>query len=66
MSDLVALSLNFMVNDYQVPQDNIDEFKSVKKFKVFNTNNLWVRLDAIEELLPNKFANFEVIANRKV
>lgn len=26
----------------------VDEFKSIKKFKIFNTNNLWVSLKAIE------------------
>ena len=29
----------------QVPKDHIEEFKSVKKFKIFNTNNLWIKLD---------------------
>ena len=50
----------------QVPKDNVDEFKSIKKFKVFNTNNLWARLDSIDELLSRKEADFEVIANKKV
>lgn len=29
----------------QVPKDHVDDFKSVKTFKFFNTNNLWVKLD---------------------
>jgi UDP-glucose pyrophosphorylase len=29
----------------QVPKEHVDEFKSIKKFKFFNTNNLWVKLD---------------------
>lgn len=49
----------------QVPKDHVDEFKSIKKFKIFNTNNLWARLDAIDELLSSKNADFEVIANKK-
>ena len=28
----------------QVPKDHVDDFKSIKKFKIFNTNNLWVKL----------------------
>ena len=28
----------------QVPKDHIDDFKSVKTFKIFNTNNLWIKL----------------------
>ncbi|XP_051158502.1 UTP--glucose-1-phosphate uridylyltransferase isoform X3 [Leptopilina boulardi] len=31
----------------QVPKDHVDEFKSIKKFKYFNTNNLWVKLTGI-------------------
>lgn len=28
----------------QVSKEHVDDFKSVKKFKIFNTNNLWVSL----------------------
>lgn len=28
----------------QVPSEHTEEFKSVRKFKIFNTNNLWVNL----------------------
>ena len=28
----------------QVPNEHIEDFKSVRKFKIFNTNNLWVNL----------------------
>ena len=28
----------------QVPSEHIEEFKSVRKFKIFNTNNLWINL----------------------
>ena len=28
----------------QVPKDRQEDFKSVKKFNVFNTNNLWIDL----------------------
>ena len=50
----------------QVPKDHVDEFKSIKKFKIFNTNNLWARLDAVDRLLSNTNLDFEVIANKKV
>lgn len=29
----------------QVPKEHVDDFQSVKTFKFFNTNNLWVKLD---------------------
>lgn len=32
----------------QVPSEYVKEFKSVKKFKIFNTNNLWISLKAIK------------------
>ena len=32
----------------QVPKDHLEDFKSVKKFNVFNTNNLWMSLDSIK------------------
>lgn len=50
----------------QVPKDHVDEFKSIKKFKIFNTNNLWVSLRAIKRLLDEDSMKIEVIVNRKV
>ena len=50
----------------QVPKDHVDEFKSIKKFKIFNTNNLWVSLKAIKRLLDEDKMSVEVIVNRKV
>ncbi|KAF9623603.1 hypothetical protein IFM89_003393 [Coptis chinensis] len=34
----------------QVPDEHVNEFKSIEKFKIFNTNNLWVNLKAIKRL----------------
>ena len=44
----------------------MDEFKSIKKFKIFNTNNLWASLKAIKRLLDTEKMKMDVIANRKV
>ncbi|XP_064484807.1 UTP--glucose-1-phosphate uridylyltransferase-like [Ornithodoros turicata] len=49
----------------QVPKENVDEFKSVKKFKIFNTNNLWMRLNSISELVSSGAIDMEVIVNNK-
>ncbi|KAG8229987.1 hypothetical protein J437_LFUL008565, partial [Ladona fulva] len=49
----------------QVPKEHVDDFKSVKTFKFFNTNNLWVRLDAIERVLKENTLNMEIIVNKK-
>ncbi|XP_054723678.1 UTP--glucose-1-phosphate uridylyltransferase-like [Uloborus diversus] len=49
----------------QVPKDKVDEFKSVNKFKIFNTNNLWMKLKTIASLVEEQRLNMEVIVNPK-
>jgi len=49
----------------QVPKDHIDDFKSIKKFKFFNTNNLWVKLTAIQRIIDDGTLDMEVIVNPK-
>jgi len=49
----------------QVPKDHVDEFKSVSKFKIFNTNNLWINLKAIDRVLETKSLHMDVIVNNK-
>lgn len=49
----------------QVPADHVDEFKSVKKFKIFNTNNLWIKLDEIKKLVESGTLEMDVIVNHK-
>lgn len=48
----------------QVPKEHVDEFKSIKKFRIFNTNNLWMRLKSIQSLV-NDGLDIEVIVNHK-
>ena len=49
----------------QVPKDNIEDFKSVKKFNVFNTNNLWISLPAVQRVIEEGTLDMEVIVNPK-
>lgn len=49
----------------QVPKEHVDEFKSVNKFRIFNTNNLWMKLSAIKRLVEEKKMHMEVIVNNK-
>ncbi len=49
----------------QVPSEHVDDFKSVRKFKIFNTNNLWVSLKAIKRLVEEQSLNMEIIVNTK-
>lgn len=49
----------------QVPKEHVEEFKSIKKFKYFNTNNLWINLKAIKRLVENNELAMEIIPNSK-
>uniref|UniRef100_A0A914YHX9 UTP--glucose-1-phosphate uridylyltransferase n=1 Tax=Panagrolaimus superbus TaxID=310955 RepID=A0A914YHX9_9BILA len=49
----------------QVPKDYVDEFKSISKFRIFNTNNLWGNLAAIKRVIENNELEMEVIVNPK-
>ena len=50
----------------QVPPEHVEDFKSIKKFKIFNTNNLWVNLKAIKRIIEKKELDLEIIVNIKV
>ena len=49
----------------QVPREHEEDFKSVKKFNVFNTNNLWISLPAIQRVLGEATLDMEIIVNPK-
>jgi len=49
----------------QVPDEHIEEFCSQEKFSVFNTNNIWINLVALEEKMQEGPLNLNVIVNRK-
>lgn len=44
----------------------VDDFKSISRFKIFNTNNLWAKLSAIDRLIKEGKMNMDVITNKKV
>merc|ERR1719435_782760 len=43
----------------QVPREHEEDFKSVKKFNVFNTNNLWISLDAVQNNIQEGILDME-------
>uniref|UniRef100_A0A915E5Z7 UTP--glucose-1-phosphate uridylyltransferase n=1 Tax=Ditylenchus dipsaci TaxID=166011 RepID=A0A915E5Z7_9BILA len=49
----------------QVPSDYVDEFKSVSKFRIFNTNNIWANLEAIKRVVKKRELEMEIIVNPK-
>nr|POE99514.1 putative utp--glucose-1-phosphate uridylyltransferase [Quercus suber] len=49
----------------QVPKQYVNEFKSIKKFKYFNTNNIWMNLRAVKRVVENNELSMEIIPNGK-
>lgn len=49
----------------QVPAEHRGDFTSIKKFKIFNTNNIWVSTRAIAKLLERDAFDLDVIVNEK-
>jgi len=49
----------------QVPKEHEEDFKSVKKFNVFNTNNLWISMPAMTRILDERTLDMEIIVNPK-
>ena len=49
----------------QVPEEHIDEFASTRKFKLFNTNNIWVNLIHLRKRLDEGQMDMPVIINEK-
>jgi len=49
----------------EVPQDFLEEFNSVRKFKIFNTNNLWINLRALKRVVEKEGLELEIFANNK-
>ncbi|MBT6346651.1 MAG: UTP--glucose-1-phosphate uridylyltransferase [Nitrospina sp.] len=49
----------------RVPDDKIDEFCDQNKFKVFNTNNIWINLVALNDRLQQGPLDLTVLVNPK-
>ncbi|KAL1717404.1 UTP--glucose-1-phosphate uridylyltransferase family [Schizophyllum commune] len=50
----------------QVPNEHVEDFKSVRKFKIFNTNNLWINLKALKRIMSTEGMELDIIVNPKV
>lgn len=48
-----------------VPDDKVDDFCDQNKFKVFNTNNIWINLIALNERLSQGPLELTVLVNEK-
>ena len=50
-----------------VPPEEIEQFQDIDRYRLFNTNNLWIHLPSLRELLQNRdgFLDLPVIVNSK-
>lgn len=49
----------------QVPAEKKNEFVSVRKFKIFNTNSVWINLKKLKALLKETRLILDIIENKK-
>jgi len=49
----------------QVPSEHVEDFKSVRKFKYFNTNSVYISLPAIKRVIENDGMELDIIVNNK-
>lgn len=49
----------------QVPNDKKSEFTSTRKFKIFNTNSVWINLKALKEVVRKENFELDIIQNKK-
>lgn len=49
----------------QVPDEQLELFMDIKRFRVFNTNNVWVNLEALKRLIATSSVHLPIIRNRK-
>lgn len=49
----------------QVPEKHLEEFYGTEKFKVFNTNNIWINLQHLKKRLDQGRMDLTVIVNEK-
>jgi UTP--glucose-1-phosphate uridylyltransferase len=49
----------------QVPEYHKTDFTSIRKFKIFNTNSVWVSIAAIKRLMEAGGVELDVIENKK-
>lgn len=50
----------------QVPPEHKSDFTSVKQFRIFNTNNIWVSTRAIKRVCSDNLLDLDVIVNHKI
>lgn len=50
----------------QVATEHKSDFTSVRKFKIFNTNSVWINLKALKEVMNAGKLELDIIVNKKI
>jgi UTP--glucose-1-phosphate uridylyltransferase len=50
----------------QVPSEHVEDFKSIRKFKYFNTNSVYIKLPALKRVMEEEGMELDIIVNNKV
>ncbi|KAG9006602.1 UTP-glucose-1-phosphate uridylyltransferase [Tulasnella sp. 427] len=50
----------------QVPSEHVEDFKSVRKFKYFNTNSIYINLKALTRVMEEEGLELDIIINNKI
>lgn len=50
----------------EVPEDYKSEFNSIRKFKIFNTNSIYINLKILKRKMENGGLNLDIIENKKI
>lgn len=50
----------------QVPSEHVEDFKSIRKFKYFNTNSIYIDLVALKRVMETEGMELDIIINNKI
>lgn len=51
----------------QCPKENVDEFTGIKRFSIFNTNNIWCSFNTVAKIAEDDMqAKSDIIINKKI
>ncbi|KIP04108.1 hypothetical protein PHLGIDRAFT_110014 [Phlebiopsis gigantea 11061_1 CR5-6] len=50
----------------QVPSEHVEDFQSARRFKVFNTNNLWINIKSLKRVMNHAGMGLDLITKEKV
>ena len=55
-----------LLESAQVQDSDLESFYDIERFKVFNTNNLWINLEVLSQRLNEIVSKLPIIINKKI